>query len=560
MVTHDIVIIGGGLAGLRAAVEAINEGLNVAVVSKVHPIRSHSVAAQGGINAALSPDDSTKDHAYDTVKGSDFLADQDAVKVLCDDAPENIYQLEHFGAIFNRNEEGGIAQRPFGGAGFPRTCYLADRTGHAMLHTLFEQSIKNSVFVYDEWFVVDVIVENGRACGIIAMELVTGKLHRLHANAVLIATGGYGRVYRTTTNALSSTGDGVSLALRAGAHVKDMEMVQFHPTTLARTGLLLSEACRGEGGYLINSEGDRFMEKYAPNKLELASRDVVSRACQQEIDEGRGVDGCVLLDMTHLGKEKIMEKLPQIRDLAINYAGVDPIKAPVPIKPGVHYSMGGIDANKDCETSVTGLFAAGEASCISVHGANRLGGNSLLEAIVFGRRAGRTMSEFCRENAMPEFNENAHKSAADRIAEIYNRDKEGGILFSEIMEDVGLTMEQCAGIYRTEEKLKEGVERLDKIKEKAKKVCLTDQGEIFNIELTQILEMECIIDTARTVMMGALLRTESRGAHTRDDYVKRNDDEWLKHIVMSMDKKTDDLKISYRDVVMGEFEPVERTY
>ena len=365
MVTHDLIVVGGGLAGMRAAIEAAREGLNVAIVSKLYPVRSHSVAAQGGINAALKPDDSWKDHMFDTVKGSDYLADQDAVQALTEEAPENIYELEAMGAIFSRDDTGNIAQRPFGGAGYPRTCYLSDRTGHSLLHLLYEQILKYGIFVYDEWYVLKIAVEEQAVRGIIAYELATGKLHRFRSKAVVMATGGYGRVYQTTTNSLSSTGDGMGLALAAGLELMDMEFVQFHPTTLKRSGLLMTEGARGEGGYLLNSKGERFMERYAPTAKELASRDVVSRAEQTEIDEGRGVDGCVLLDIRHLGREKILERLPQIRDLAIRFAGVDPIDTPVPVKPGAHYSMGGIKTDTNGATSIKGLYAAGECACVA---------------------------------------------------------------------------------------------------------------------------------------------------------------------------------------------------
>ncbi len=380
MVTHDLIIVGAGLAGMRAAIEASKKGgLNVAVISKIHPVRSHSGAAQGGINASLgnAAPDSAESHTFDTVKGSDYLGDQKAIEIMCSEAPGDIYELERMGANFSRDENGRIAQRPFGGASNPRACYAADRTGHAILHLLYEQLMKRGVMVYEEWHVVSLVVEKGSVRGLIAINLMSGKLHRMRAKAVLLATGGYGRVFHNSTNAHANTGDGMALAFRAGAELMDMEFVQFHPTTLKSTGILISEASTGEGGYLINSKGERFMKKYAPNAMELASRDVVSRAEQTEIDEGRSIDGCIHLDIRHLGRKKILEKLPQIRDLSINFEGVDPIDEPIPIRPGAHYSMGGIKADVDGATNIKWLFAAGECACVSVHGANRLGGNSL---------------------------------------------------------------------------------------------------------------------------------------------------------------------------------------
>ncbi len=556
MVIHDVIIIGGGLAGMRAAVEAADAGLNVAVVSKVHPVRSHSVAAQGGINATLKSTDSWEDHTFDTVKGSDYLGDQDAIEVLCREAPENIMELERMGAIFSRDDQGRIAQRPFGGAGYARTCYLADRTGHGILHVMFEQLQKHSVYIYNEWFVVDIIVRDNVVRGVIALELLTGKLHRLHSRAVVVATGGYGRVFKTTTNALSSTGDGMALALRTGAPLMDMEFVQFHPTTLRRTGILMTEGARGEGGYLINSEGERFMKRYAPEKLELASRDVVSRAEQREIDEGRGVDGCVLLDLRHLGAEKINERLPQIRDLAINFEGVDPVEEPVPIRPGAHYSMGGIMTDVDGKTPVEGLFAAGECACVSVHGANRLGGNSLLETIVFGRRAGRAVVDFCRSSKLPEFPDDALANAAREVADILNR--EDGEPYYLILDDVREVMQAHCGVFRSREGLEEGLEKVRKLRERYRSVYLTDRGDSFNTELQTVLELGHILELAEVILLGALNREESRGAHYRVDFTERNDKDWLKHTLVYRDEGG--YRIDYKDVTITRFEPKERKY
>ena len=399
--SHDVLVVGAGCAGMRAAIEAFDAGADVALLSKLHPTRSHSGAAEGGINAALgnASEDSPEKHAADTVKGSDYLADQDAVEILCDEAPGDVYQLENWGAVFSRTAEGKIAQRPFGAAGEPRTAYAADITGHVLIQVLYEQVIKRAIPVYEEYFAWRLALDGDRCVGVIAWDLLHGGLKAVGAKATILATGGAGRLYTGTTNAYACTGDGMAMALRAGLPLKDMEMMQFHPTTLSPTGVLITEGCRGEGAFLLNATGERFLKRYAPNAMELASRDVISRAEQTEIDEGRGIDGNVMLDLRHLGAEKILERLHGTRELALTFAGVDPIYDPIPVRPGAHYHMGGIETDVLGRTSMDGLYAAGEVACISVHGANRLGGNALMETITFGRRAGRDAAEAVKGGA-----------------------------------------------------------------------------------------------------------------------------------------------------------------
>ncbi len=555
MRTHDVLIIGAGLAGMRAAV-AIPPDLDVAMVSKVHPLRSHSVAAEGGINAAIRPEDSWEAHTFDTVKGSDYLGDQDAIEVLCREGAEEIMTLESMGALFSRDEQGNIAQRPFGGADFPRTCYTADRTGHALVHLLYEQVLKKRIFVYEEWYVTSLIVEENVCQGAVALDLRTGELSVIGAKAVILATGGYGRVYSISTNALINTGDGMSMAYKAGTPLMDMEFVQFHPTTLKRTGILLSEAARGEGGYLINNKGERFMERYAPNKMELASRDVVSRAEQKEIDEGRGLEGCVLLDVRHLGRKQILERLPQIRDLALTYIGVDMIEAPVPITPGVHYSMGGIKTNVWGETAIEGLYAAGECACVSVHGANRLGGNGLLETVVFGKRAGMRAVERARTVREIDPSNRALKQSQDRIRHLMDRTKGEPVWL--LHEEIGKVMNQFVGIFRNREKLEKALGFIQDLRQRYDQIALRDKGRIFNMELTAAFELGAIFDLARVITASALFREESRGAHYRLDFPKRDDQRWLKH-TLAYDGDTQP-RLEPLPVTITRHPPQERSY
>src|SRR5690242_14600229 len=435
---------------MRAAIEAHDTGASVALISKLHPTRSHSGAAEGGINAALgnAGEDSPETHTFDTVKGSDYIGDQDAIEIMCREAPGDIYQLENWGAFFSRRDDGKLAQRPFGAAGAQRTVYAADITGHVLIQVLYEQLVKREIMVYEELFAWKLVENDGRCQGVISWDLLNGGLKTIGGKTVVLATGGQGRIYRVTTNAYACTGDGAAMALHLGLPLKDMEFMQFHPTTLYPTGILLTEGIRGEGGYLINKDGERFMKRYAPNALELASRDVVSRAEQTEIDEGRGINGSVLLDMRHLGAERILERLPGSRELAMTYAGIDPIYDPVPVRPGAHYHMGGIETDNDGATEMTGLYAAGECACVSVHGANRLGGNSLMETITFGRRAGRSAAEWALSHTTVEVPESAERDAEARLRELL--DRTDGERPWQIRDELGTSMLENFAVFRTE--------------------------------------------------------------------------------------------------------------
>ena len=558
MLDHDILIIGAGLAGMRAALSAKEQGADVAVVSKVHPVRSHSNAAQGGINAALTDrGDDWRDHAYDTIKGSDFLGDQDAIALMCQEAGDEVIAMEHMGAIFNRDEEGRLGTRAFGGQREARTFFVADFTGQALLHVLYEQIVKAGALVYEEWFVLSLIVRDGKCGGAVMMDIRTGKIEVVRAKAVILAAGGLGRVFEPSTNALICTGDGMSLGYRAGASLMDMEMVQYHPTTLKGSGVLISEAARGEGAYLLNSENDRFMLKYAPEFKELASRDVVSRCEQTEINEGRGIDGCVLLDLRHLGEKYISERLSQIRELAMDFANVDMVKDPVPIMPGMHYQMGGVKANVDGETGVPGLYAAGEVACVSVHGGNRLGANSLLDTLVFGRRSGDHAADTIKSIQHLDIDDSAADDDRKNIQNLLSNDKNES--FGQIRLDMGTAMKEHFGVFRDEDGMQEGIKKLESVKKRAETVYVADKTSTFNTNLLFTLELGFMLECAESIAVSAADRTESRGAHTRTDMPDRDDENWLKHIMVS--KSPDGgHELKYKDVVITDWEPVVRQY
>jgi succinate dehydrogenase / fumarate reductase flavoprotein subunit len=565
LLSHDILIIGGGLTGLRAAIEAKKFGRDVAILSKVHPIRSHSVAAQGGINAALGnapapAKDTWENHAFDTIKGSDYLADQDAAEVMCREALERVIEMEHWGTLYSRNEDGKIAQRPFGGAGFPRACYAADRTGHNLLHTLYEQVIGLQIPVYEEWHILSLIVEEGRCVGVLAFHFFEGRIIPIQAKAVILATGGYGRTYLRSTNAVINTGSGCFLAYQAGVPLEDMEFVQFHPTSLFGTNILITEGARGEGGYLINAKGERFMERYAPHLMELGPRDIVARGTQTEIDEGRGFEaGYVHLDLRHLGRGKILDRLPGIRQIAMDFAGVDPVLEPIPIQPAQHYSMGGIPTNVDGETQLHGLLAAGECACVSVHGANRLGGNSLLETLVFGKRAGEKASEQVdKETGIPDeaVFQNHLRVFQSGLKNIFERKKEESTYL--IRDEMKALMSSQVGIFRNEPALLSAKEKIKELKKRFLKIGLKQRDLAFNNEFIQYWELEGMLQVAETIVEGALVRKESRGSHFRVDYPDRDDEHWLRHTLAF--KTTEGVKLDYKKVTITSYPPRERTY
>jgi succinate dehydrogenase / fumarate reductase, flavoprotein subunit len=556
---HDVLIVGAGCAGMRAAIEAHDAGADVALLSKIHPVRSHSGAAEGGINAALgnASEDNPELHAFDTVKGSDYLGDQDAIEILCQEAPGDVYQLEHWGAVFSRTEDGRIAQRPFGAAGAPRTAYAADITGHVLVHVLYEQVMKREIPAYEEYFAWKLVMKDDRCQGVIAWDLLDGGLKSIGVKTVILATGGAGRLYTGTTNAYACTGDGMAMALRVGVPLKDMEMMQFHPTTLAPTGVLITEGCRGEGAYLLNSDGERFLKRYAPNAMELASRDVISRAEQTEIDEGRGIDGNVLLDMRHLGAERIIERLHGTRELAMTFAGVDPIYEPIPVRPGSHYHMGGVDTDVWGLTNVEGLYAAGECACVSVHGANRLGGNALMETITYGKRVGLHAAEWALANTTVEVPPSVEADAERELQDLLDR-QDGERPWS-IRDELASTMHENFGVFRREEQMRRQGEIVEGLRERYQRVVVEDKGNVFNTDLTQALELEFLLDLAACMVPCGIERKESRGAHARPyDYPERDDENFLKHTLVTM---TDGRpQVDWKPVTMTKWQPQERKY
>jgi succinate dehydrogenase / fumarate reductase flavoprotein subunit len=545
-------------------------GADVAMISKIFPTRSHSAAAQGGINAAVGVGDSWEDHAYDTVKGSDYLGDQDAIEVLCEEGPADIIALERMGVIFNRNGEGQIDMRAFGGATNVRTCYVADQTGQVILHVMWEQLLKSGLTVYSERFVTELLQEDGRISGCVALEIPTGRIEIFQTRAIVLATGGIGQVYYPTTNGLAVTGDGLALAYRAGASLMDMEMIQHHPTTLKANGVLITEGARGEGAYLLNSVGERFMENYAPNMKELASRDVVSRAETMEVRAGRAVDGdCVLLDLRHLGRDLVMTKLTQIFELARDYAGTNVLEEPLPIRPGHHYIMGGIKTDVDGRTwdpsgqgrwkGAEGLFAAGETANVSVHGGNRLGGNSLLDTVVFGRRSGAGAVEYARSVGWASVNENAAINGLEsRIKDIFSRPSDG-LRAATLRRQMGTAMNDGIAVFRNEEGMQKTLATIRAIKERLPEVSVHNKGRLFNTDLLSVLELDYMLDVAESVGMGAVTRKESRGAHAREDFPDRNDEDWLKHIVVAR-SEDGQAEVGFLPVTMTKWEPIARTY
>jgi succinate dehydrogenase / fumarate reductase flavoprotein subunit len=570
---YDAIIVGAGGAGLMAALN-LSGAAQVAVLAKLHPARAHTGAAQGGIGAALgnTGEDHWQWHVFDTVKGSDYLADQDAVEVLCREAIEMVYELEHWGLPFSRLADGRIAQRPFGGhtrdfgkAPVRRSCYAADRTGQMILQTLFQQCLKNQVHFYNEFFLLDVLVEEGRCAGVVAISLATGEIHTFHAKAVLLATGGCGKVYRVSSNANTVTGDGLAALLRRGLPLEDMEFFQFHPTGIYKLGILLSEAARGEGGVLRNRTGEQFMKTYAPTLQDLAPRDMVARAMYREIREGRGIEGqdYLHLDLTHLGRELIDARLPDITGFVRTYLGIDAVEAPIPVQPTAHYLMGGIptDVNgrvviDENSTPLPGLYAAGECACVSVHGANRLGTNSLVDILVFGRRGARDAARFVTVNDWAVLPSRADQRASDLVHQV--RSAHGDERFARLLDQLQDTMMQDVGIFRTAKGLEAARDKILELREGLGRIHLDDDGMQYNMDLLQVIELQNLLDLAQVMVAGALARQESRGAHFREDFPARDDAHWLKHTLAWQRPEGTELK--YKGVTITTLQPQERKY
>jgi succinate dehydrogenase / fumarate reductase, flavoprotein subunit len=575
MIDLDVVIVGGGLAGCRAALEILRQdpSLKVGLVAKTHPIRSHSVAAQGGIAAALKnadTEDSWQAHAFDTVKGGDYLSDQDAVAILTQEGPEVVIDLERLGVLFSRSEDGRIAQRPFGGHSHQRTCYAADKTGHAILHELISHLLESGVQLFDEWYVMRLIFQENTAQGVVMYRLTDGAIEVVRAKAVMFATGGYGRVYNTTSNDYASTGDGLAMTAAVGLPLEDMEFVQFHPTGLYPVGVLISEAVRGEGAYLINAQGDRFMANYAPSRMELAPRDITSRAIVCEVMAGRGVniDGSaggpfVHLDLRHMGKEKILSRVPFAWEEAHRLVGIDAVYEPMPVRPTVHYSMGGIPINTDgrvrssATTLTEGFFSAGEAACVSVHGANRLGSNSLLECVVYGRRVGASIARYVQDRVLPTVDAGVYlQEAQETIQGLL--DRTGEYRINEIRSAYQDCMTEYCGVFRTEERMKMGLLELKALQEKAERIQLQDRGQVWNAELIEAMEMRSLLLVGEVILTSALARRESRGSHYRDDFPTRDDRDFLHHSLVNVVEGA--VVRSTMPVVIDMFEPMERKY
>ncbi len=566
--SYDVLVVGGGLAGIRAAIAAVetNPRVKVGMVSKVYPMRSHTVSAEGGAAAVMRPEDSYETHAFDTIKGSDYLADQDVVEAFVREAPIEIIQMEHWGCPWSRDEDGKISVRPFGGMTTWRTCFAADKSGFHMLHAVFQTSLKYPQIIrHDEAFVTKLLVEDSRCVGVVALDMKTGRFDAITARSVILATGGLGRVYAFTTNGNICTGDGMALAYRAGVGLKDMEMVQFHPTGLPFTGILITEAVRGEGGYLLNNEGERFLKRYVPNKMELGPRDIISRAMMTEFEEGHGFEGphgkYLHLDVRHLGEDVIDRKLPFMRELGREFVGIDIVKDPIPVRPVQHYMMGGIDADISGATPMAGLYAAGECANVGLNGANRLGSNSLPECLVFGAAAGRAAAEYA-SSAKPVTANPVDAilwDEARRVEVAYLEKKGGDERIGAIREEMQHEMDTGAGVFRTKEGLETLVERLGGLRQRFSRIKIEDSSRTFNTELTSAIELDFMLELSQTIALTALARDESRGAHARRDFPERNDEKYLKHSLV-FHRDAGKPRLEYRDVRVGNFKPQARTY